>query len=51
MAALMPLLIGVLAIAGTLLVPGVLGGVTGVPVFALNLTTARGWVWVSVTGC
>ncbi|MEU0397033.1 MMPL family transporter [Streptomyces sp. NPDC006208] len=34
--------------------PGVLGGVTGVPVFALNLTTALGlgwgWGWVSATG-
>ncbi|WP_327417748.1 MMPL family transporter [Streptomyces sp. NBC_01233] len=41
-AAALPLLIGVLAIAGTLLVLSVLGSVTGVSVFALNLTTALG---------
>jgi RND superfamily putative drug exporter len=41
-AALLPLLIGVLAIAGTLLVLSVLGNVTDVSVFALNLTTALG---------
>ncbi|WUJ19853.1 MMPL family transporter [Streptomyces sp. NBC_00390] len=31
-----------MVIAGTLLVPGVLGGATGVPLFALSLTTALG---------
>ncbi|MGW7363449.1 MMPL family transporter [Streptomyces sp. NPDC054841] len=41
-AALLPLLIGVLAIGGTLLVLSVLGSVTDVSVFALNLTTALG---------
>ncbi|WP_406511762.1 MMPL family transporter [Streptomyces sp. NBC_00161] len=41
-AAALPLLIGVLAIAGTLLVLSVLGAVTDVSVFALNLTTALG---------
>ncbi|RKT03028.1 RND superfamily putative drug exporter [Streptomyces sp. 3211.6] len=41
-AAALPLLIGVLAIAGTLLVLSLLGGVTDVSVFALNLTTALG---------
>ncbi|MFJ8164335.1 MMPL family transporter [Streptomyces sp. NPDC096136] len=41
-AAALPLLIGVLAIAGTLLVLGLLGSVTDVSVFALNLTTALG---------
>ncbi|MFG2234655.1 MMPL family transporter [Streptomyces sp. NPDC048723] len=41
-AAALPLLIGVLAIAGTLLVLSVLGRVTDVSVFALNLTTALG---------
>lgn len=41
-AAALPLLIGVLAIAGTLLVLNVLGSVTDVSVFALNLTTALG---------
>lgn len=41
-AAALPLLIGVLAIAGTLLVLSVLGSVTDVSVFALNLTTALG---------
>lgn len=42
LAAALPLLIGVLAIAGTLLVLSVLGSVTDVSVFALNLTTALG---------
>ncbi|MEV7521846.1 MMPL family transporter [Streptomyces sp. NPDC091371] len=41
-AAALPLLIGVLAIGGTLLVLSVLGAVTDVSVFALNLTTALG---------
>ncbi|MCX5192833.1 MMPL family transporter [Streptomyces sp. NBC_00249] len=41
-AAALPLLIGVLAVAGTLLVLSVLGSVTDVSVFALNLTTALG---------
>lgn len=41
-AAALPLLIGVLAIAGTLLVLSGLGAVTDVSVFALNLTTALG---------
>ncbi|MFF4425479.1 MMPL family transporter [Streptomyces sp. NPDC001549] len=41
-AAALPLLIGVLAIAGTLLVLSVLGSVTDVSVFSLNLTTALG---------
>lgn len=41
-AAALPLLIGALAIAGTLLVLSVLGSVTDVSVFALNLTTALG---------
>ncbi|MEV7617192.1 MMPL family transporter [Streptomyces sp. NPDC089799] len=41
-AAALPLLIGVLAIAGTLLVLSALGAVTDVSVFALNLTTALG---------
>ncbi|MEU3911735.1 MMPL family transporter [Streptomyces sp. NPDC029721] len=41
-AAALPLLIGVLAIGGTLLVLSLLGGVTDVSVFALNLTTALG---------
>ncbi len=41
-AALLPLLIGVVAIAGTLLVLTVLGSITDVSVFALNLTTALG---------
>lgn len=41
-AAALPLLIGVLAIGGTLLVLSVLGSVTDVSVFALNLTTALG---------
>ncbi|MFE7094009.1 MMPL family transporter [Streptomyces erythrochromogenes] len=41
-AAALPLLIGVLAIAGTLLALSVLGSVTDVSVFALNLTTALG---------
>lgn len=41
-AAALPLLIGVLAIAGTLLILSVLGAVTDVSVFALNLTTALG---------
>ncbi|MET9960722.1 MMPL family transporter [Streptomyces sp. NPDC006326] len=41
-AAALPLLIGILAIAGTLLVLSVLGSVTDVSVFALNLTTALG---------
>lgn len=41
-AAALPLLIGVLAVAGTLLVLSVLGAVTDVSVFALNLTTALG---------
>ncbi|MEU9236282.1 MMPL family transporter [Streptomyces subrutilus] len=41
-AAALPLLIGVLSIAGTLLVLSVLGAVTDVSVFALNLTTALG---------
>ncbi|MFJ8013680.1 MMPL family transporter [Streptomyces sp. NPDC096339] len=41
-AATLPLLIGVLAIAGTLLVLSVLASVTDVSVFALNLTTALG---------
>ncbi|MFI8501563.1 MMPL family transporter [Streptomyces sp. NPDC085524] len=41
-AAALPLLIGVLAIAGTLLVLSVLAAVTDVSVFALNLTTALG---------
>ncbi|GGW55974.1 membrane protein [Streptomyces lucensis JCM 4490] len=42
MAAVLPLLIGVLAIGGTLLALSLLGGVTDVSVFALNLTTALG---------
>ncbi|MFD3698092.1 MMPL family transporter [Streptomyces sp. NPDC058646] len=41
-AAALPLLIGVLAIAGTMLVLSALGAVTDVSVFALNLTTALG---------
>ncbi|MGW7043198.1 MMPL family transporter [Streptomyces avermitilis] len=41
-AALLPLLIGVLSVAGTLLVLSVLGRVTDVSVFALNLTTVLG---------
>lgn len=41
-AAALPLLIGILSIAGTLLVLRVLGDVTDVSVFALNLTTALG---------
>ncbi|MFF9407560.1 MMPL family transporter [Streptomyces anandii] len=41
-AAALPLLIGLLAISGTLLVLNLLGGVTDVSVFALNLTTALG---------
>ncbi|MFK4145275.1 MMPL family transporter [Streptomyces sp. NPDC004065] len=41
-AAALPLLIGVLAIGGTLLVLDLLGSVTDVSVFALNLTTALG---------
>ncbi|WP_328791650.1 MULTISPECIES: MMPL family transporter [unclassified Streptomyces] len=41
-AAALPLLIGVLSIAGTLLVLSLLGRVTDVSVFALNLTTALG---------
>ncbi|MFB7253470.1 MMPL family transporter [Streptomyces nojiriensis] len=41
-AAALPLLIGVLAVAGTLLVLSVLGRITDVSVFALNLTTALG---------
>lgn len=41
-AAALPLLIGVLAIVGTLLALRVLGSVTDVSVFALNLTTALG---------
>ncbi|WP_405532433.1 MMPL family transporter [Streptomyces avidinii] len=41
-AAALPLLIGVMAIAGTLLVLSVLGSLTDVSVFALNLTTALG---------
>lgn len=41
-AAALPLLIGVLAVAGTLLVLSALGAVTDVSVFALNLTTALG---------
>ncbi|MFI7358221.1 MMPL family transporter [Streptomyces avidinii] len=41
-AAALPLLIGVLAITGTLLVLSVLGSITDVSVFALNLTTALG---------
>uniref|UniRef100_A0AAU2JHM1 MMPL family transporter n=1 Tax=Streptomyces sp. NBC_00049 TaxID=2903617 RepID=A0AAU2JHM1_9ACTN len=41
-AAALPLLIGVLAVAGTLLVLSGLGAVTDVSVFALNLTTALG---------
>ncbi|WBO62961.1 MMPL family transporter [Streptomyces camelliae] len=41
-AAILPLLIGVLAIGGTLLALNLLGAVTDVSVFALNLTTALG---------
>lgn len=41
-AAALPLLIGVLAIGGTLLILSLLGSVTDVSVFALNLTTALG---------
>ncbi|OLZ73086.1 hypothetical protein AVW11_03215 [Streptomyces amritsarensis] len=41
-AAALPVLVGVLAIAGTLLALSVLGSVTDVSVFALNLTTALG---------
>ncbi|MFD5408338.1 MMPL family transporter [Streptomyces nojiriensis] len=41
-AAALPLLIGVLAVTGTLLVLSVLGRITDVSVFALNLTTALG---------
>ncbi|MFJ7264824.1 MMPL family transporter [Streptomyces globosus] len=41
-AAALPLLIGALAVAGTLLVLSVLGSLTDVSVFALNLTTALG---------
>ncbi len=41
-AAALPLLIGVLAVAGTLLALSILGSVTDVSVFALNLTTALG---------
>ncbi|MFF8264383.1 MMPL family transporter [Streptomyces virginiae] len=41
-AAALPLLIGVLAVVGTLLALSVLGSVTDVSVFALNLTTALG---------
>ncbi|WP_374772868.1 MMPL family transporter [Streptomyces sp. NBC_01310] len=41
-AASLPLLIGVLAVAGTMLVLSALGSVTDVSVFALNLTTALG---------
>ncbi|MFG2294441.1 MMPL family transporter [Streptomyces sp. NPDC048603] len=41
-AAALPLLIGGLAVAGTLLVLSVLGTVTDVSVFSLNLTTALG---------
>ncbi|MGV4987333.1 MMPL family transporter [Streptomyces sp. NRAIS4] len=41
-AAALPLLIGVLAIGGTLLTLSLLGSVTDVSVFALNLTTALG---------
>ncbi|MFC9294553.1 MMPL family transporter [Streptomyces sp. NPDC057011] len=41
-AAALPLLIGILAIGGTLLVLSALGAVTDVSVFALNLTTALG---------
>ncbi|MFF4009822.1 MMPL family transporter [Streptomyces sp. NPDC001717] len=41
-AAALPLLIGLLAIAGTLLVLSALAAVTDVSVFALNLTTALG---------
>ncbi|MEU6592248.1 MMPL family transporter [Streptomyces sp. NPDC046881] len=42
LAAALPLLIGVLAICGTLLALSLIGGVTDVSVFALNLTTALG---------
>ncbi len=41
-AAALPLLVGVLAVVGTLLALKVLGSVTDVSVFALNLTTALG---------
>lgn len=41
-AAALPLLIGVLAVTGALLVLSVLGRITDVSVFALNLTTALG---------
>ncbi|MFB7169447.1 MMPL family transporter [Streptomyces sp. NPDC056254] len=41
-AAALPLVIGVLAVLGTLLALSVLGSVTDVSVFALNLTTALG---------
>ncbi|MFI1828233.1 MMPL family transporter [Streptomyces sp. NPDC020412] len=41
-AALLPLLIGVVAVAGTFAVLAVLGGVTDVSTFAVNLTTALG---------
>ncbi|KAB8167145.1 MMPL family transporter [Streptomyces sp. 3MP-14] len=41
-AALLPLVVGVVAIAGTFAALSVLGGVTDVSVFATNLTTALG---------
>ncbi|MEU9606004.1 MMPL family transporter [Streptomyces sp. NPDC048057] len=41
-AALLPLLIGVVAVAGTFAVLAVLGGITDVSTFAINLTTALG---------
>lgn len=41
-AALLPLLIGVIAIVGTLAVLFVLGSITDVSIYALNLTTAMG---------
>lgn len=41
-AAALPLLIGLLAVAGTMLVLSALGSLTDVSVFALNLTTALG---------
>ncbi|CAL9375139.1 Trehalose monomycolate exporter MmpL3 [Streptomyces sp. enrichment culture] len=41
-AAALPLLIGALAVAGTLLVLSLLGSLTDVSVFSLNLTTALG---------
>lgn len=41
-AALLPLIVGIIAIAGTLAVLCVLGSITDVSIYALNLTTAMG---------